>query len=126
MKPPSTRTVYRLIIAGLLAFWAAVAMIGVRIAGGAESKSLHIEWSYDTSLPGLAGYRIYKDGVPVKTVDDKRLLSTDFVVDMNIGQNNFTMTAFDAVGMESPHSDPFPVVILPGPGITTVRPATGQ
>ncbi|MEW6429107.1 MAG: PKD domain-containing protein [Thermodesulfobacteriota bacterium] len=82
----------------------------------AVEKNLHVEWAYDTSLPGLAGYKIYQEGnaQPVHTVPDPAQLSADFSVTFATDTASFTMTAYDAQGIESPHSAPY-TVTLPSP-----------
>ncbi len=72
----------------------------------AAVKTMHIEWDYDTTLPGLAGYRIYQDGVMIHQVTDPTILTADITVTFT-GDSNFTMTAFDTDGIESAHSDPY-------------------
>ena len=80
-------------------------------AQAAVEKNLHIEWQYDTTLPGLAGYNIYQDGTLVFTVTDPTLLNTDFTTTFTSDTAVFTMTAFDVNGVESPPSDPYTVTL---------------
>ncbi len=80
----------------------------------AVEKTLHVEWEYDTSLPGLAGYNIYQDGALVFTVTDPQLLTADFTATFLSDTAVFTMTAFDVDGNESPPSDPYTVTLPPG------------
>lgn len=72
----------------------------------AMEKNLHIEWSYDTTLPGLAGYKIYQDGALVQTVSNPALLATDVTITIT-ADTSFTMTAFDTDNVESPQSAPY-------------------
>lgn len=72
-------------------------------------KTLQLQWSYDTSLPGLAGYRIYHDGAFLDEVDDPTAQSVTLDVWLTDGTNNFTMTAFDVDGNESAQSAPYSI-----------------
>ncbi|HHK60445.1 MAG TPA: cadherin repeat domain-containing protein [Desulfobacterales bacterium] len=67
---------------------------------------MHIEWQYDTSLPGLAGFRIYQDGQLIHEIPDPSTLAADITVTFS-GDAAFTMTAYDTDGVESPPSDPY-------------------
>ncbi len=69
-------------------------------------KNMHIEWQYDTSLPGLAGFRIYQDGQLIHQVPDPSALAADITVTFT-GDATFTMTAYDTDGVESPPSEPY-------------------
>lgn len=76
-------------------------------AGADTLRDLHLEWSYDTSLQGLAGYRIYHNGAFLVEIDDPYSLTADLEVLLIDGTNNFTMTAFDMEGKESAQSEPY-------------------
>ncbi|MEW6429109.1 MAG: Ig-like domain-containing protein [Thermodesulfobacteriota bacterium] len=92
----------------LLLLLAVLALLPAMTATDAAAleKNLHIEWSYDTSLPGLAGYKIYQDGNLVQTVANPALLATDVTITIT-ADTNFTMTAFDSENLESPQSAPY-------------------
>lgn len=81
-------------------------------------KSIHIEWSYDTSVSGLAGYRIYQDGNLVQEIDNPLQSSTDLVAFFTSATSSFAMTAFDSAGNESAPSQPY--VITLDPSITSL------
>ena len=68
------------------------------LSHGSISKNLHLEWSYDTSLQGLAGYRIYLGNVMVKEVNDPKALTSGIVVDLESGINLISMSAFSQTG----------------------------
>ena len=72
----------------------------------AAVKNMHIEWQYDTSLPGLAGFRIYQNGTLIHEIADPTALTADITVTFT-GDATFTMTAFDTDGLESPPSEPY-------------------
>ncbi len=75
---------------------------------GMVSEQLHFQWSYDISLPGLAGYLIYQDAQRLLTINDPTTLATDYTVDVKPGTTViFTMTAFDVNGKESAISAPY-------------------
>ena len=81
--------------------------VGVSPSGAeAAVKNMHIEWQYDTSLPGLAGFRIYQDGQLIHEIPDPSTLAADITVTFS-GDAAFTMTAYDTDGVESPPSDPY-------------------
>ena len=81
--------------------------VGVSPSGAeAAVKNMHIEWQYDTSLPGLAGFRIYQDGQLIHEIPDPSILAADITVTFS-GDAAFTMTAYDTDGVESPPSDPY-------------------
>ncbi len=104
--PVAAHRPWRAIWPGWL-FFLLLAMLFAGIApASAAVKNMHIEWQYDTSLPGLAGFRIYQDGVMIHEVPDPTALAADITVTF-VGDANFTMTAFDTDGVESVHSDPY-------------------
>ena len=70
-------------------------------------RTLHLEWSYNTSLPGLAGYRFYHNGAFFGEIDNASYLAADLDVWLTDGTNSFTLTAFDVDGNESAPSAPF-------------------
>ncbi|MEJ2690416.1 MAG: thrombospondin type 3 repeat-containing protein [Deltaproteobacteria bacterium] len=77
---------------------------------GAVAKTLHIEWSYDTSIPGLAGYRIYQNGVRVLEIQNPAAQAADVTLMLSDPPTSIiTMTAFDTLGQESAPSAPYPV-----------------
>lgn len=74
-------------------------------------RTLHVEWSYDTSVPGLAGYRIYQDGNLILEIGGPDILSADvYELCLYPGGNYFTMTAYDDNGNESEQSEPYEVI----------------
>lgn len=77
----------------------------------AIQKTIHIQWSYDTSQPGLAGYRIYQDNQLLQEIDDPQQLSADLVASFTTASASFTMTAFDTSGNESAPSSPYVVTL---------------
>jgi len=97
-------------VTGWLMLLLACLFLPAVVFAGVE-KNLHVEWEYDISLPGLAGYRIYQDGALVYTVNDPSQLSADFITTFDSDTAVFTMTAFDTDGNESPHSDPYTVTL---------------
>ena len=74
-----------------------------------------MEWSYDTSLPGLEGYRIYHNEAFFGEINGPSFLAADIDVWLTEGINSFTMTAFDVDGNESAQSDPY-LIEVGGPG----------
>jgi hypothetical protein len=79
-------------------------------ASAAVTKTLHIEWAYDTSFPDLAGYRIYQDGIQVLEISDPFALAADVTLLLeNPSTSLITMTAFDVYGQESAPSEPYPL-----------------
>lgn len=86
----------------------------------AAKQTLHLEWSYDTSLPNLAGYYVYQDGGLIDDVDDPSQLAVDIDVEAEAGEHFFTLSAYDNDGNESAQSEPYLVTIeesdlLPAP-----------
>jgi len=76
----------------------------------AVAKTLHIEWSYDTSFPDLAGYRIYRNGMQVLEINNPAILAADVTLVLeNPPASSITMTAFDVFGHESAPSEPYPL-----------------
>jgi len=76
----------------------------------AVTKTLHIEWAYDTSFPDLAGYRIYQDGIEVLEISEPATLAADVTLLLeNPLTSLITMTAFDRFGNESAQSEPYPL-----------------
>lgn len=77
---------------------------------GAVSKTVHIQWSYNTSTPNLAGYRIYQDGVRVLEIDNPATTAVDVTLTLgNTTTSYITMTAIDLLGDESAPSAPYPI-----------------
>ena len=73
-----------------------------------EEKVLHIEWSYDTSLPNLGGYRLYQDGVQIYEITPYSKLAGDYnVIIPMTGAVAYTLTAWDINGNESVQSEPY-------------------
>lgn len=79
------------------------------VTAGAVEKTVHVEWEYG----GVAtSYRLYLDGRLVGESFDKDNLVMEAVVDVQEGNNTFTMTAVGPYG-ETQHSAPF--VLVSGP-----------
>ncbi len=75
------------------------------------SKTLHFEWLQDTSIPNLAGYKIFKNGVLLTTINSPTTLSIDYVVQLEESKSTvFTMKSFDIYGNESAFSDPYAIL----------------
>jgi hypothetical protein len=78
---------------------------------GSVNQLLRFSWSYDTSVPDLAGYILYQNSIPIADVHDPTALDIDQEVILESGTNSFTMTAFDGTGNESPHSVPYVIEV---------------
>jgi len=74
---------------------------------GAVTKTLHLEWLYDTSQPGLAGYRVYQDGRLVWEVHDPAALAADITILLDNSPSLITLTAYNTAGNESAPSAPY-------------------
>ncbi len=75
------------------------------------TKNLHFEWQFDTSYPGLAGYKFFKDGVLLVTINNPTALSLDYTVALEENRSTvFTMKTFDIYGNESPSSEPYAIL----------------
>lgn len=106
----------------IFAFLSLTALLIPAGSSGSISRLLHFEWSYDTSLPQLAGYTVYHNGVPIVNVFDPTALMIDSAVILESGTNSFTMTAFDGTGNESPHSAPYVLEVPPEDGFGNMLP----
>lgn len=74
------------------------------------SKELHFKWSYDLSIPEIAGYKIYQEGQTISTINEYTTLGVALNVALKTDQaNTFTITAFDVGGVESAPSAPLVV-----------------
>ncbi|MGV1098226.1 PKD domain-containing protein [Thiovibrio sp. JS02] len=90
------------LLALLLGLWAPIP------SRAAILQPLHMEWSYQTLPPGLAGYNIYQNGQLIGTFQDPALFFADLNVYLETGQqNSFTVTGVDAYGGESTPSAPY-------------------
>jgi len=78
----------------------------------AVTKQINFEWEYDITVPGLAGYILYQNGVLLHTVADPKTLSVDLSVGLTPGTTEaFTMKAFDVAKKESGLSAPYNLVV---------------
>ncbi len=67
------------------------------------SKTLSIEWSYSGSA---ASYNLYMDNVKVANLPSPSPQSTSIMIDPSV-VHQFTLTAVDSSGVESPQSAPY-------------------
>ncbi len=73
-----------------------------------QVRTVHAEWGY-TSVSGLAGFRLYKDGNQACQTTNTTARAIDCSIDITTTPVSFTMTAFDTSGNESAHSSTFVV-----------------
>lgn len=88
------------------------------VLASASVRTVHAEWDYNIEVSDLAGFNLYVNGVKACNVPDPTARSTDCAWDINDGQNDFSMTAYDANGNESEQSATFafdPAPPAPGP-----------
>jgi len=79
---------------------------------GATIRTFHFEWSYDTSLPYLAGYRIYQDGQLVLQVSNPKTLAAEIALEVQDPPTSvLTMTVYDVWGRESAPSAGYPLAM---------------
>ncbi|MCK5405102.1 MAG: PKD domain-containing protein, partial [Desulfobulbaceae bacterium] len=78
------------------------------------ARQVRVEWSYDTSMPDLAGYNFYQNGAHIAAISDPTALWADLNVILETGASNiFTMTAFDTAYVETPHSGEYIIDVPP-------------
>jgi chitodextrinase len=63
--------------------------------------SVSLSWSGATDGVGVTAYRVFRDGTPLATVTGTSYVDTGAPT----GQHTYTVTARDAAGNESPHSN---------------------
>ncbi len=73
------------------------------LATAASSTQVDLSWDAATDAVGVTGYKIYRDGVNLKSVTD--ISTSDAVLNPNT-QYCYTISAYDAVNNESPQSAP--------------------
>lgn len=83
------------------------AVVGITISWAAPTKSIT-----GAALTNLAGYRIY-EGTTVITVANPAATSYTLPI-LPAGKYLFSLTSFTTAGIESAHTAPFLVTILPG------------
>lgn len=71
-----------------------------------------VSYSYDTTVPGLVGFKLYHEGVFLCENTDKALTLSCPVPSATAGINNFTLTAYTATS-ESAQSAPITANYLP-------------
>jgi len=69
-------------------------------------ERIQLSWNASTDNVGVAGYRIWVDGSPIGTTVD-----TFYIMDLDPGNYDLTVSAFDAAGNESAQSYPLNVSI---------------
>jgi hypothetical protein len=79
-------------------------LLGTLLARGQER--IQLTWNASTDNVGVAGYRVWVDGDPVGTTAD-----TFYIMDLEPGNFDLTVSAFDAAGNESGQSYPLNVSI---------------
>ena len=75
------------------------------LAPAAALGALQAEWQYDTAVTDLAGFRLYMNGSQVCYTPDPASRAINCDVVLPEGTHSFSMTAYTASGLESPHSD---------------------
>jgi chitodextrinase len=70
------------------------------------SSQVSVTWPASTDNVGVAGYRVYRDGVLVATISATSYTSTGLVSNTSY---TFTVAAFDAAANTSPQSSPLAV-----------------
>jgi len=97
-------------------------LVSPAISYASVVKSIHFEWGYDTALPNLAGYTLYRNNQAILEIRDPSALSIDYDVSIEGGTNIFTMTAFDQAGNRSAPSEPYIIEIPPEDGSGNILP----
>jgi len=88
-------------------------------------RVIHIEWGYTPpSVPGVIGFKLYKEGTPSCQIMNKDAFDMDCYVTITKQQTPFTLTALFDDNTESPHSAPF-IFTLPETISSTEPPVTG-
>jgi len=113
-KPSKSRNHLNLQRKTLITIWTlAVLALFSSPAFGQVERVVHFEWAYDSTVPNLAGYILYQDGVQVSEVTDPAEQSMDLDLVLNEGTNTFTISAVDIDGHESLQSEPYYLDVPP-------------
>ena len=78
-------------------------------ATGVTAHVVDLAWDPAEDDVGVAAYRVYRDGLPLQTIDGALTAYTDATAD-EATSYAYTVTALDAVGHESDKSDPVQVL----------------
>ena len=84
----------------------------------AATQTIHIDWDYDDQVlveKTLAGYNLYQEGKKICTTNIPSNRTMDCSFDSEDGTFDFTLTAFDIEGNESPHSAPYSFTLTTPP-----------
>lgn len=71
------------------------------ISASTEKRSLHFEWEYTGTAPGLAGFRLYQNGRQVCEVPNPAARQADCLDYVDNGKVRLWVTAYDQAGVES-------------------------
>jgi len=80
-------------------------LVMLGIFAGAQER-IQLSWDPSTDNVGVAGYRVWVDGVAIGTTTE-----TFYILDLEPGNYDLTVSAFDAAGNESEQSYPLNVTI---------------
>lgn len=67
----------------------------------AMQRSVTVQWSYPSGVVGVAGFRFYRDGVLVGTVNNPAARTYTMNLDISTNKISLTMTTFFTDGKES-------------------------
>jgi cellulose 1,4-beta-cellobiosidase len=73
------------------------------LQANAHPGPVNLSWRASTDNVGVAGYRVWRDGTQIGTVDGATLQYADS--NAASGKHTYTVTAFDAAGNQSPPSN---------------------
>ncbi|OGR07605.1 MAG: hypothetical protein A2511_13520 [Deltaproteobacteria bacterium RIFOXYD12_FULL_50_9] len=80
-----------------------------------EQKTVSIDWSYDSDITGIAGFRVYNNNVFICETTDPVARTLSCPINLTVEQNRVTMTAIDTNGQESAQSIPINYTYVPPP-----------
>lgn len=88
-------------------------------ATAASQSQINLAWSASTDNVGVAGYRVYRDGVAVATTNSTSYQNTGLAASTTY---NYTVRAYDAAGNESVDSTPASATTFDPPAPDTIAP----
>lgn len=98
-----------------------------------STTSVGLKWNSSTDNVGVAGYRVYRNGVRFATITTSGQMLSPAYTDVNVAAGNtysYAVSAYDAVGNESARSatitvTPMAAVVPTTPAVAFVAPLAG-
>ncbi len=86
-------------------------------ANPVSSSQVNLSWDPSTDNIGVAGYKIYRNGTQIAATKNTTFSDTGLLPNTTY---NYTVSAYDAAGNESPKSNPVTIITPPGNSVSNI------